>query len=171
MRPEPFPARRPGLLVPVAVRVGAISWMPRLLPQIVRIDKLLQRVTAGRLTLLDIAGLPNLMLTTTGRKSGLPRTIPLLCVPDGDRILIAGSYFGGPVEPMWVKNLEATPLATVRYRGRTASLVARRIVGEERAEAWRTMVRTWPNFPLYEQRTQREIKVFELAEPSSPSVA
>ena len=95
MTEAPFVLRRPGILQPLAVRVGAISWMPRLLPQIVRTDKLLQSATRGRVTILDIAGLPNLMLTTTGRKSGLPRSNPLLCVPDGDRILIAGSYFGG----------------------------------------------------------------------------
>lgn len=163
-----FEPRKPGLLMPLGVRVGAISWMPKLLPQIVRTDKLLQRLTHGRLTILDIAGLPNLMLTTTGRKSGLPRSNPLLCVPDGHRILIAGSYFGGPVEPLWVKNLEADPEVTVRFRNRTTALTARRLVGAERAEAWTTMVRTWPNFTRYEQRTAREIKVFELVPTAEP---
>lgn len=157
-----FQPRRPGPLKPLAVRIGAISWMPRLLPQIVRTDKLLQGATGGRLTVLDVAGLPNLMLTTIGRKSGLPRSNPLLCVPDGDRILIAGSNFGGPTEPLWVKNVEANPAVTVRYRGRNAALTARRLTGEERADAWRTMVGVWPNFARYEQRTDREIKVFEL---------
>ncbi|MFL6159946.1 MAG: nitroreductase family deazaflavin-dependent oxidoreductase [Marmoricola sp.] len=157
-----FPPRKPGLLMPLGVRVGAISWMPKLLPQIVWTDKLLQRVTRGRLTILDVAGLPNMMLTTTGRKSGLERSNPLLCVPDGERILIAGSYFGGPKEPLWVKNLEANPEVTVRFRNEITPLTARLLVGEERAEAWPTMVRTWPNFARYEQRTHREIKVFEL---------
>ncbi|MGO4255103.1 nitroreductase family deazaflavin-dependent oxidoreductase [Marmoricola sp. RAF53] len=157
-----FEPRKPGLLVPLAIRIGAVFWMPRLLPQIVRTDKLLQRVSRGRLTVLDIAGLPNLMLTTTGRKSGLPRSNPLLCVPDGDRILVAGSYFGGPVEPLWVKNLEAHPEVVVRFRGRTTELVARRVTSAQRADAWRTMVGVWPNFLRYEQRTDREIKVFEL---------
>lgn len=158
----PFEPRRPGLLVPLAVRVGAISWMPRLLPQIVRLDRLIQRVSRGRLTLLDIAGLPNLMLTVTGRKSGLPRSTPLLCVPAGDRILIAGSYFGGPREPVWVKNIEADPAVVVRYRGRTFAMTSRPVVGAARAAAWDTMVRVWPNFVRYEQRTSREIKLFEL---------
>ena len=83
--------------------------VPRFLPQITWTDKLLQRLTGGRLTILDIAGLPNLMLTVIGRKSGIPRTTPLLCVPYGEDILIAGSYFGGPKEPIWVKNVEAAP--------------------------------------------------------------
>src|SRR5690349_24699909 len=107
-----------GLLTPLAVRIGAIPWMPKLLPQITWIDKMLQRLTRGRLTILDIAGLPNLMLTVVGRKSGVARSTPLLCVPDGDDILIAGSYFGGPKQPVWVVNVEANPEVTVRFRRR-----------------------------------------------------
>lgn len=163
----PFPARRPGLLVPVAVRVGALSWMPRLLPQIVRLDRFLHALTRGRLGLLDIAGLPNLVLTVTGRKSGLPRSTPLLCAPDGDRILIAGSYFGGPNEPVWVKNIEANPEVLARFRGRTFELTARPLAGAGRAAAWQTLVGVWPNFVLYERRTTREIKVFELVRSAS----
>lgn len=157
-----FEPQAPGLLKPVAVRIGAVSWMPRMLPLIVRTDKRLQAITSGRVTILDLAGLPNMMVTTIGRKSGQPRSNPLLCVPDGDRILIAGSNFGGPVEPMWVKNIEADPAVTARLNGRSFALTARRLEGLERAEAWETMVGVWPNFTRYEQRTQREIKVFEL---------
>ena len=108
-----------GLLTPLAVRIGAIPWMPRFLPQIMWVDKLIQRLTRGRLTLLDIAGLPNLVLTVIGRKSGIARETPLLCVPYGEDILIAGSNFGSDKEPMWVKNIEANPEVTVRFRRRT----------------------------------------------------
>lgn len=152
-----------GLLTPVAVRIGAIPWMPKLLPQIVFVDKLIQRGTAGKLTILDVAGLPNLMLTVIGRKSGLPRSNPLLCVPDGERILVAGSNFGGPTEPLWVKNIEANPDVTVRRSGVTSQMVARLLTGDERAAAWQDMLKTWPNFALYEQKTDRQIKVFELS--------
>ena len=151
-----------GLLTPVAVRVGAISWMPKLLPQIVMADKLLQRVTLKRVTILDIAGLPNLVLTVTGRKSGLPRSTPLLCAPDGDRILIAGSNFGGEKEPLWVKNIEANPDVTVRVGGVETERTARQLEGAERAAAWQVLLDVWPNFAKYEQRTNRTIKVFEL---------
>lgn len=151
-----------GLLTPVAVRVGAISWMPKLLPQIVWTDKQIQRATKGRLTILDVAGLPNLMLTVTGRKSGIPRSTPLLCVPRGETILVAGSNFGGPVEPMWVKNIEANPDVTIRMKGVTTPMRARHLEGEDRAAAWTHMLATWPNFAKYEQRTDRRIKVFEL---------
>jgi len=151
-----------GLLTPVAISIGSIPWMPKLLPQIVFVDKLIQGGTRGRLTILDVAGLPNLMLTVTGRKSGIPRSTPLLCVPYGEAILIAGSYFGGPKEPMWVKNIEANPDVTVRFNGETSAMRARLIEGDERAKAWEAMLRTWPNFAKYEQRTDRRIKVFEL---------
>jgi deazaflavin-dependent oxidoreductase (nitroreductase family) len=136
--------------------------MPRLLPQIVVVDKLLQRATLHRFTILDIAGLPNLVLTVTGRKTGLPRSSPLLCTPDGDRILIAGSYFGGPKEPLWVKNMAANPAVTVRIGGVESPRVARLLEGSERTAAWQKMLEVWPNYALYEQRTSRTIKVFEL---------
>ena len=70
-------------------------------------DKFIQRVSKGRVTILDIAGLPNLMLTVKGRKSGVPRTTPLLCVPYESGNLIAGSNFGGEKKPVWVVNVRA----------------------------------------------------------------
>jgi len=123
-----------GLFTPLAVRMGAISWLPRLLPQIVWCDKTLHRVTGGRLTLLDIAGLPNLTLTVRGRTSGTERTTPLLCVPDGDAILIAGSYFGGPKTPQWVGNLRAFEgAANVEYRRQRFAVTAVELTGDRRA--------------------------------------
>lgn len=151
-----------GLLTPLAVRLGAISWMPRVLPQIVWIDRRLQRLTRNRYTLLDIAGLPNLVLTVPGRRTGTLRSTPLLCVPDGERFLIAGSHFGDHREPMWVRNLEAAMSGSLRVDRWTTRFTARRLTGAERARAWEHMNRTWPNFHRYEQRTDREIKVFEL---------
>ena len=157
-----------GLLTPLAVRIGAISWMPRLLPQIVWVDTRLQRATRGRYTLLDVAGLPNLMLTVTGRKTGMPRSTPLLCVPYEDTFLIAGSYFGGPKEPVWVANLEAAARAEIRVDGRTMPVSARRVEGAERDRLWLHMQQTWPNFAKYEERTQRTIKVFQLTPAGRP---
>jgi deazaflavin-dependent oxidoreductase (nitroreductase family) len=152
-----------GLLTPLAIRIGAISWMPKLLPQIVWFDTRLHRVSGGRVTVLDIAGLPNLNLTVTGRKSGVERTTPLLCVPDGDTILIAGSYFGGPKTPLWVGNLRAADgRARVEYGTKTFAVVATELDGDERARAWQHMLETWPNYAKYEERTDRLIPVFRL---------
>jgi len=151
-----------GLLTPIAVKVGSIPWLPRYLSQIMWVDNLIRRVTRGRITLLDIAGLPNLVLTVRGRKSGIPRSMPLLCVPDGQDILIAGSNFGGAKEPVWVKNIEATSEVRVSFRRRETPMLVRRLEGDERAAAWSLMVETWPNFLMYEKRTDRQIKLFRL---------
>jgi deazaflavin-dependent oxidoreductase (nitroreductase family) len=136
--------------------------MPKFLPQIVATDRALQKASKGRVTLLRIAGLPNLTLTVRGRKSGTPRSTPLLAVPRGDDWLIAGSNFGGPKQPVWVVNLEANPDARITVQGRTSDVTARRLEGQERDEAWQHMLKTWPNYAKYEQRTDRRIKVFEL---------
>ncbi len=152
-----------GLLTPLAIRIGAIPWMPKLLPQVVWFDKTLNRATRGRVTVLDIAGLPNVNLTVKGRKSGVERTTPLLCVPDGDTILIAGSYFGGPKTPLWVGNLRAAEgRARVKYGKEAFEVRATELSGDERAAAWRTMLDTWPNYAKYEARTDRTIPVFRL---------
>jgi deazaflavin-dependent oxidoreductase (nitroreductase family) len=151
-----------GLLTPLAVKVGSWSVTPRFLPQITATDTFIQRVSRGRVSILDVAGLPNLKLTVRGRKSGLPRETPLLAVPRDGRWLIAGSNFGGPKQPVWVVNLEADPDPLITVKGRTQEVTARRLEGEERAEAWEHMIRTWPNYRLYEQKTDRQIKVFEL---------
>ncbi|MEI5675365.1 MULTISPECIES: nitroreductase family deazaflavin-dependent oxidoreductase [unclassified Nocardioides] len=152
-----------GLLTPLAVRIGALPWMPRLLPQVVWTDRRLQSLTGGRYSVLDIAGLPNLVLTVMGRKSGLPRSTPLLCVPYDGRWLVAGSYFGGPEMPVWVHNLRAAGEATVRVGRTSYDVTAREVTGDERADLWQVMLRTWPNFATYEKRTDRVIPVFELA--------
>ena len=151
-----------GLLTPLAVRIGKQPWMPKFLPQVVAVDKTLQRVSRGRVSILDVAGLPNLALTVPGRKSGVPRTTPLLCVPHEDGWLIAGSYFGGPKMPVWVHNLRATDEATISNKGRTVPVRWREVEGAERAAMWRVMLDTWPNFAVYEQRTDRTIPVFHL---------
>lgn len=151
-----------GLLTPVAIRIGAISWMPKLLPQIVWVDTRLQKASKGKVSVLDIAGLPNLALTVAGRKSGIPRTTPLLCVPHEGGWLIAGSYFGGPNVPLWVGNLRAASTAQVRFDAKDHEVTWREIEGDERAELWKVMLKTWPNFAKYEQRTTRLIPVFYL---------
>ena len=160
--PGPDSLRGMGLLTPLAIRIGAISWMPRLLPQVVACDRLLQRVTRGRYTILDVAGLPNLSLTVVGRRSGTPRTTPLLCVPHDDAWLIAGSYFGGPDMPLWVGNLRAAGEATIAIGRQRVPVSAREVEGEERARMWQVMLRTWPNFAKYEERTDRLIPVLLL---------
>jgi len=163
------------ILTPLAIRIGSIPWLPRFLPQITAIDKLIQRISRGRVTLLMVAGLPNLMLTVSGRRSGVPRTIPLLCVPHGEGHLVAGSNFGGAKPPVWVVNVRAAaerghPVG-VQIRGRSHHALPREVVGEEREEKWRHMLRTWPNYAKYAERTDRTIPVFLLEPVASDGTA
>jgi deazaflavin-dependent oxidoreductase (nitroreductase family) len=151
-----------GLLTPIAVRLGRTTWMPKLLPQVVWLDKRLAGLTRGRFTVLDIAGLPNVTLSVPGRKSGIPRTTPLLAIPYEDGWLIAGSYFGAPHAPAWVENLRATEKAGLRVSGEEFDADWRELEGEERARAWQAMLEHWPNYTLYEQRSNRKIPVFHL---------
>jgi deazaflavin-dependent oxidoreductase (nitroreductase family) len=149
-------------LTPLAVRIGSISWLPRLLPQITAVDSRLQEVTDGRWSLLRMAGLPNIMLTVRGRRSGAPRSTPLLCVPWRAGVLVAGSNFGGPKQPVWVVNVRAADTVTYARGGFERTAVPRELSGAERDEAWAHMVATWPNYAKYAERTDRLIPVFYL---------
>ncbi len=154
------------VLTRVAVAFGGLAWLPRYARYVVGLDRLLQRLTRGRVSLAALAGLPSLVLTTTGRRSGQPRSTPLLYTPYRDAYLVAGSNWGGATRPAWVLNLLADPAAEVSVRRRRHPVRARQVVGEERAALWQEMLRTWPNYAKYAERTDREIPVFVL-EPRS----
>jgi deazaflavin-dependent oxidoreductase (nitroreductase family) len=154
--------RHGNFLTPVAIFLGGISWLPRFLKQITAMDKFLSRITRGRWTFVRIAGLTSLMLTVVGRKSGTPRTNPVLCVPHEGGYLIAGSNFGGPTEPIWVLNIRAATTVGVQIDGVQHVAVPREVEGSERDEVWEQMVKTWPNYAKYAQRTGRRIPVFML---------
>ena len=90
-------------------------------------DKALFKATSGRLTRSAfLAGLPVVMLTTTGAKTGQRRTMPLIGIPVGEDLAVIGSNYGKKNTPGWVYNLEADPSATVGYRDRSVEVVARR---------------------------------------------
>lgn len=152
-----------GLLTPIAVRIGAIEWLPEYLPYIVKIDDGLQKVTGGRIDLLTVAGLPSVTMVIRGRKSGLDRTTTVLAAPVGDgEWLVAGSYFGSPKSPAWVYNLRSAPVLQVEEHGELTPMTHRELEGDERAEAWQSLLKVWPNFTIYERRTTRTIPIFRL---------
>jgi len=155
-------------LRPLALRIGAVGWMPRLLPMITRVDLALQRTTHGRIGLLDVAGLPNLLLEAPGRRSGVPRRTPLLCAEDGPRVIIAGSNFGLAAHPAWVHNLGVLTTARIRRHGRWSTVFVEELQGSDRVAARAIMLETWPNFAVYEQRTSRRIRMFRLT-PTDPA--
>ena len=149
-------------LRPVALLLGAQPWLPKFAKVVVGLDRAIQGVSRGRLTLLVLAGLPELMLSVRGRRTGLTRTTPLLCVPHEGGWLVAGSNWGAPTPPAWVANLAAAGVAEVRYEGRWTPVTATRVTGPERERLWQVMLATWPNYARYAERTEREIPVFRL---------
>jgi deazaflavin-dependent oxidoreductase (nitroreductase family) len=146
----------------MAIKLGAQPWLPRFARLIVGMDKLLQRLTRGRIDLLTFAGLPEILLQVPGRKTGVLRSTPLLCVPHGGGWLVAGTNWGAPEPPAWVANLVAADEPLVTFKGRTVAAEARLLAGPEREEKWAMMLETWPNYAKYAERTDRELPVFWL---------
>ena len=150
------------LFRPVAVRLGAQPWLPRFAKVIVGSDLLLQRLTRGRIGVMDFAGLPELLLQVPGRKSGILRSTPLLTVPHGGGWLVVGSNWGRPEPPAWVGNLLAADDPMVTVKGRTMAVDAKLLTGPERDELWAVATATWPNYDKYAERTDRELPIFWL---------
>lgn len=152
-----------GIITKLAILIGSITWLPKFLPWIVKLDSLVQRLSDKRVDLLRIAGLPGITITVPGRKSGVPHSTTMLAAPDGDAWFVAGSYFGGPKTPAWVFNIRAASSFDVAVHGVTTRMSATELSGDERAYAWTRLLAEWPNFTMYEERTDRVIPLFRLA--------
>jgi deazaflavin-dependent oxidoreductase (nitroreductase family) len=130
------------------------------------IDRVVNKLTGGRVV-LSAAMVPSLVLTTTGRKSGQPRRTPLATLPVDDDFLVVGSNFGKEHHPAWTANLLAEPEATVSYKGRTIPVVARLLDADEKQEVWPKLLRIWPTYDRYVERSGRDLRVFRLHPRSS----
>jgi len=103
-----------------------------------------------------------LLLTTTGRKSGEPRTTPLIYAEDGDRYVIVASKGGAPEHPGWYENLAKTPEVELQVRDEVFQAHARVAEGEERDRLWRKANEVWSHYDEYQTKTDREIPVVVL---------
>jgi deazaflavin-dependent oxidoreductase (nitroreductase family) len=103
-----------------------------------------------------------LILTTTGRHSGEPRSTPLIYRTHGDDHVIVASRGGAPEHPAWYLNLEAEPNVNVQVLGDRFTAKARTASAEERGELWRLMTEDWPAYDEYQRHTTREIPVVVL---------
>lgn len=126
------------------------------------LDRWLLERSNGRLTVFGPIAAPLLLLTTTGRKSGVRRQIPLAYVRDGDRLLLVGSNFGQSHDPAWALNLVADPNAWVTMGGKEIPVRADRLDGAEAEQAYQRFVDYISNYAAYQQRAGRDIKVFAL---------
>lgn len=129
---------------------------------VVAADKRLYRIFRGRVSLVGMAGLPSLRLTTTGRKTGLPRGTNLLFFPYRKGFVLVGSNWGRPHDPMWALNLLAHPDATVEVRGRRIPVVATPVRGERYEEFWRLLLDFWPGYEMERLAAGRELPIFLL---------
>jgi len=121
----------------------------------------LYRATAGRLG-ANLGGLPHLLLTTKGRRSGAERTVPLTYMRDEDRFVLVASNGGSDRHPAWWLNLRSTPNATIQIVEETFRVDAHRAQGEERDRLWSALKRFNPFYARYEQITARDIPVVVL---------
>ena len=116
-------------------------------------------------TLLE-TGMPCIIVTHTGNKSGGIRKIPLMRVKVDDGYVLVGSMGGQPKNPVWVYNLRANPNVEIRDATEVTHMTAREITDDaERARLWAVCVETFPPYQEYEAKTSRKIPVF-LAEPN-----
>ena len=121
----------------------------------------LYRLSRGRL-MGRVGRAPVLLLTTTGRRSGEPRTAPVLYLRDDERLVVIGSNAGNARPPAWALNLLSDPDAQVQVRGERWPVLARVAEGDERTELWDRMNEQFSGFDHYRTRTARDINVFVL---------
>jgi deazaflavin-dependent oxidoreductase (nitroreductase family) len=124
------------------------------------LDRVVFKATGGRATLASwLAGIPVVMLTTTGRRSGRRISTPILAVPEGDAFVMVGSNFGQAHHPAWVHNLRADPRAWVDGR----EVRAEEVEGPERDRLMALAGDIYPGFPAYVDRAApRRIAVMRL---------
>lgn len=146
--------------------------MKLILKVMIPMSVILYRLTGGVIG-GKVQSLPVLLLTTTGRKSGKTRTVPLGFLREGSAYVIIASYGGLPRNPAWYLNLMSHPEATIQAKRRQVQVKAETADPEKRRELWARLLEVAPGYGNYEKRTSREIPVVilhpldELAEMKS----
>ncbi|MCZ1003019.1 nitroreductase family deazaflavin-dependent oxidoreductase [Streptomyces mirabilis] len=159
--PRPFD-RPQGLNSPI---------VPKIIKLVSRLNVAAYRATGGRIGgkwRIGSAfprGVPVCLVTTRGRKSGLPRTLPLLFLRDGDRVVLVASQGGLPKNPLWYRNLQADPQVTVQIRSSVRRMLAGTAEPAERAVLWPRLVAMYADFDQYQAWTDRQIPVV-ICEPA-----
>jgi deazaflavin-dependent oxidoreductase (nitroreductase family) len=128
------------------------------------LDRFVYRLTGERATVSSLlSGIQVSMLTTTGAKTGRPRTLPVLALPDGEDMILIASNFGRHRHPFWYYNLRANPHATIVTAGVTREFVARELSGADRARWYARAEEIFPPFTQYPRWAgDRDISVLRL---------
>jgi deazaflavin-dependent oxidoreductase (nitroreductase family) len=125
--------------------------------------RLIEEFRASRgLSSDPFAGRALLLLTTTGARSGLRRTAPMMYIPEGERLLVIASNIGAPKHPDWYHNLAADPHVTVEVSTETFDATAVVVEGAERERLWAWIVEQYPFFAEHQTKTTRQIPVVAL---------
>ena len=125
-------------------------------------DRWVLHRTKGRLTAAGPPLFPTMVLTTTGARSGEPRRVALVYLPDGDGALVVASNFGRERHPAWSVNLLAHPEVEVAAGGERWSVRARLLDGAEKATRWPDLIAHMPAWDGYTKVTDRDLRVFAL---------
>jgi len=120
------------------------------------------RLSGGKLLGRFPSGVPVGLLTTTGRRSGRARTVPVLYLADGGDFILVASQGGAPTHPGWFLNLEADPKAELQIGPRRIPVTARPVAEEERDRLWPRLVAMYRPYDDYQRRTTRRIPVVKL---------
>jgi deazaflavin-dependent oxidoreductase (nitroreductase family) len=113
-------------------------------------------------------GVNALLLTTTGRRTGLPRTVVLQYFPDGDAMIVAAANDGGATDPAWYLNLLGEPAATVEVRGTRVPVIAHRLPDDEGEAWWDRILLAAPDYERYARATSRRIPIVRLTPVPTP---
>ncbi len=140
--------------MPYALAMSWVDW-------VTRIHRGIYRSTGGRVG-ARLNGLDMVLLTTTGRKSGQPRTLPLACLRDGEDWIVVASNGGQDFHPAWWLNLQANPRAQAQLGRETRSVVAHEAIDDDRARLWPLLKQQNSAYPKYEKKTDRLIPVVVL---------
>ena len=138
-------------------KIASSAWGSRLLSRTLhQADGIFLKASKGRMTLSSIlTGLRVVVLTTTGAKSGLPRSVPLLCIrasDNSDQLAVIASNWGQGHHPAWYFNLKASPHATCSLGGNLRTYMAHEASGDEYEKYWNCAEETYIGYPLYKQR-------------------
>lgn len=152
----------------VIKRAEAVPIMHNVL---VPLDRTVFRATRGRASLAHFGTdksqvMQNLLLTTTGRKSGKTRDSPILFLDHDGGWVVVGSRYGSDTHPGWTYNLLADPNASVLVRGRRVPVHARQLSTEEVQQLWPSLLELYPAWQDYRERTDREFRAFHLTPAS-----
>ncbi len=121
----------------------------------------LLKISKGRLG-NSFLGVPVLLLTTTGRKSGQPRTQPLYFLAINNQIVVVASNAGTAGDPAWLLNIQADPMVSIDSQGKTTKMRAHVASGEEKAKLWPKLTTLFPKWQMMEDRSKRSFKIVVL---------